>query len=219
MVTRREMILKGAALAGASAALTQANPARAAAAAGAPGWERSYVGGPELRPLSPGLPGKDYTPVTTPNGSALPWKAVDGVKVFHLVAEEVLHEFAPGITANCCGYNGSVHGPTLEAVEGDRVRVYVTNKLGAPTTVHWHGVYLPAGMDGAMSVGVFQLLQAKREQIAAAAGYVDLLRDYWSLRAEVEQLAAGRLPRSMPVLSEASRAMALDAAGSAGGGH
>ena len=148
MVTRREMILKGAALAGASAALTQANPARAAAAAGAPGWERSYVGGPELRPLSPGLAGKDYTPVTTPNGSALPWKVVDGVKVFHLVAEEVLHEFAPGITAHCWGYNGSVHGPTLEAVEGDRVRVYVTNKLGAPTTVHWHGVYLPAGMDG-----------------------------------------------------------------------
>jgi len=71
----------------------------------------------------------------------------------------------------------------------------------------------------AMSVGVFQLLQAKREQIASAAGYVDLLRDYWSLRAEVEQLAAGRLPRSMPVLSEASGAMALEAAGNPGGGH
>jgi outer membrane protein TolC len=48
----------------------------------------------------------------------------------------------------------------------------------------------------AMTVGVFQLLQAKRDQISAAAGYVDLLREYWSLRAEVDQLAAGRLPRS-----------------------
>lgn len=40
------------------------------------------------------------------------------------------------------------HGPTFEAVEGDRVRIYVTNKLSAPTSVHWHGVYLPNGMDG-----------------------------------------------------------------------
>ncbi|MEO8903214.1 MAG: multicopper oxidase domain-containing protein, partial [Polyangiaceae bacterium] len=98
--------------------------------------------------MSPGQPGRDYTPVITPNGVALPWKVVDGVKVFHLIAEEVLHEFAPGISGHCWGYNGSVHGPTIEAVEGDRVRVYVTNKLPAPTTVHWHGVYLPAGMDG-----------------------------------------------------------------------
>jgi len=73
---------------------------------------------------------------------------VDGVKVFHLTAEEVQHEFAPGLKATCWGYNGRVHGPTLEAVEGDRVRVYVTNRLPAPTTVHWHGVFLPNGMDG-----------------------------------------------------------------------
>jgi hypothetical protein len=78
----------------------------------------------------------------------LPWKIVDGVKVYHLVAEEVAHEFAPGLSARCWGYNGKVHGPTIEAVEGDRVRIYVTNKLPEPTTVHWHGVYLPNGMDG-----------------------------------------------------------------------
>ena len=47
----------------------------------------------------------------------------------------------------------------------------------------------------AMSVGVFQLLQAKRDQIETARAYVDLLREYWRLRAEVEQLEAGRLPR------------------------
>jgi FtsP/CotA-like multicopper oxidase with cupredoxin domain len=78
----------------------------------------------------------------------LPWKVVDGVKVYHLIAEEVDHEFAPGLRARCWGYNGRVHGPTIEAVEGDRVRVYVTNKLAAPTTVHWHGIFLPNGMDG-----------------------------------------------------------------------
>jgi manganese oxidase len=148
MVTRREMILKGAALAGASAALAQAKRALAAQTAGGPGWEHSYGGGPDRGPLPAGQPGKDYSPVITPNGSALPWKVIDGVKVFHLIAEEVWHEFAPGMSAHCWGYNGSVHGPTIEAVDGDRVRIYVTNKLPAPTTVHWHGVYLPAGMDG-----------------------------------------------------------------------
>jgi FtsP/CotA-like multicopper oxidase with cupredoxin domain len=119
------------------------------AAAEPNGWDESYSGSPEPRTqLPPGLPGKHYKPVVTPNGASLPWKIVDGVKVYHLVAEEVAHEFAPGLSARCWGYNGKVHGPTIEAVEGDRVRVYVTNKLPEPTTVHWHGVYLPNGMDG-----------------------------------------------------------------------
>ena len=93
-------------------------------------------------------PGRGYRPVVTPNGATLPYRVVDGVKVFHLIAEEVEHEFAPGLNATCWGYNGRVHGPTIEAVEGDRVRVYVTNRLPAPTTVHWHGIILPSGMDG-----------------------------------------------------------------------
>ena len=38
--------------------------------------------------------------------------------------------------------------PTIEAVEGDRVRIYVTNRLPEHTTVHWHGLILPSGMDG-----------------------------------------------------------------------
>ncbi|HEY8902119.1 MAG TPA: copper oxidase, partial [Chthoniobacterales bacterium] len=98
--------------------------------------------------LTPGQPGRDYRPVIVPNGAKLPWKVVDGVKVFHLVAEEVEHEFAPGIKARCWGYNGQVHGPAIEVVERDRVRVYVTNRLPEPTTVHWHGILLPNGMDG-----------------------------------------------------------------------
>jgi FtsP/CotA-like multicopper oxidase with cupredoxin domain len=100
------------------------------------------------RPLAPGKPGKDYTPVVVPNGSKLPWKLVGGAKVFHMVAEEVEHELAPGLKVHCWGYNGRVHGPVLEAVEGDLVRIYVTNRLPEPTTVHWHGVLLPNGMDG-----------------------------------------------------------------------
>ncbi|WP_109261424.1 multicopper oxidase family protein [Hyphobacterium indicum] len=96
----------------------------------------------------PGRPGEDYRPVITPDGATLDYRIVDGVKVFHLIAEEVEHEFAPGLTARTWGYNGRTHGPTIECVEGDRVRIYVTNRLIAPTTVHWHGVILPSGMDG-----------------------------------------------------------------------
>lgn len=86
--------------------------------------------------------------VVTPNGSTLPMRTIDGVKVGHLIAQVVEHEFAPGLKAQCWGYNGSTPGPTIEVVEGDRLRLYVTNLLPEPTTVHWHGLILPNGMDG-----------------------------------------------------------------------
>jgi FtsP/CotA-like multicopper oxidase with cupredoxin domain len=100
------------------------------------------------RDASPERSGAGYRSVVTPNGATLPYRTVDGVKVFHLVAEEVRHEFAPGLVGRCWGYNGRVHGPTIEAIEGDRVRIYVSNRLPAPTTVHWHGLHVPNGMDG-----------------------------------------------------------------------
>ncbi len=89
-----------------------------------------------------------YTPVVTPNGSTLPWTLEDGIKVFHLTADKCRHEIAPGMTINAWCYNGQTPGPTIEAVEGDRVRILVTNQLPEPTAVHWHGVLLPSGMDG-----------------------------------------------------------------------
>jgi manganese oxidase len=90
-----------------------------------------------------------YVPVTTPNGSTLPWVMKDGVKEYHLIAEPVDREFAPGMKVKAWGYNGQTPGPTIEAVEGDKVRILVTNKLPEHTSVHWHGVLLPNGMDGA----------------------------------------------------------------------
>lgn len=92
--------------------------------------------------------GKLYQPVVTPNGWSLPPTLRDGVKEFHLVAERVQREFAPGMMVNCWGYNGTTPGPTLEAVEGERVRIFVTNRLPEHTTIHWHGIRLPNGMDG-----------------------------------------------------------------------
>ncbi|MGH8109793.1 MAG: multicopper oxidase domain-containing protein, partial [Arenimonas sp.] len=86
--------------------------------------------------------------VRTLNGWTLPHRINNGVKEFHLVAEEIEHEFAPGSKAICWGYNGSTPGPTIEVTEGDRVRIYVTNRLKEQTSVHWHGILLPSGMDG-----------------------------------------------------------------------
>ena len=100
------------------------------------------------RDYAPGEPGRDYKPVVVPNGQTVPFKIVDRVKVFHLTASEFQHEFSPGLTATCWGYNGLVNSTTLEAVEGDTVRIYVTNELPVETTVHWHGFILPHGMDG-----------------------------------------------------------------------
>jgi len=89
-----------------------------------------------------------YAPVVTPNGVTLQPRLENGVKVFHLVAEPVKHEFAPGLTVNCWGYNGRTIGPTIEVVEGDRIRILLTNKLPEPTSLHLHGVLMPCGMDG-----------------------------------------------------------------------
>jgi FtsP/CotA-like multicopper oxidase with cupredoxin domain len=86
--------------------------------------------------------------VVTPNGATLPLRTVDGVKVGHLIAGAFTHTFAPGLVAECWGYNGGTPGPTIEAVEGDRLRLYVTNRLPEATTIHWHGLILPNGMDG-----------------------------------------------------------------------
>jgi len=91
---------------------------------------------------------RDFAPVVTPNGATLPWTKDGRVKVFKLVVEPCAHEVALGMTINAWCYNGRTPGPTIEAVEGDRVRFVVTNKLPESTAVHWHSLILPNGMDG-----------------------------------------------------------------------
>src|SRR5918995_639608 len=49
-------------------------------------------------------------------------------------------------------YNGVTPGPTIEARQGDTLVVRLTTRLGEPTTIHWHGLRLPAPMDGTQDV-------------------------------------------------------------------
>ena len=110
--------------------------------------EPVYMSGTETAaPLEVDV-GPHYHPVITPNGWTTPFRMRDNVKEFHLVAEPVVREMSPGFKANLWGYNGQSPGPTIEVVEGDRVRIFVTNKLPEHTSIHWHGQRLPSGMDG-----------------------------------------------------------------------
>lgn len=65
-----------------------------------------------------------------------------------LEAREVPWEVAPGRTVRAWAYNGQVPGPVIEAAAGDTLVVTLTNRLAEATTIHWHGIRLPAAMDG-----------------------------------------------------------------------
>jgi FtsP/CotA-like multicopper oxidase with cupredoxin domain len=139
MVSRRDFFTGAAALVGAGVV----SRVGAASLLEAPVMESAATAAPLIPPN-----GRPYNPVVTLNGWSLPWRMNNGVKEFHLVAEPVVRELAPGMKANLWGYNGQSPGPTIEVVEGDRVRIFVTNRLPEHTSIHWHGQRLPNGMDG-----------------------------------------------------------------------
>ena len=139
MVSRRTF------LAGASTMLAAGLVSKAGAAS-IP--EAQIVTAPTTMPPPAPPTGRPFNPVVTLNGWSAPWRMKDGWKEFHLIAEPVIRELAPGMKATLWGYNGSSPGPTIEVVEGDKVRLFVTNKLPEKTTIHWHGQRLPNGMDG-----------------------------------------------------------------------
>ena len=106
--------------AGAADDLTQSEIAAAEAQA-----QRSYDLLPALPPLSGGR-----------------------LKTIRLIAEEKSWLVAPRVTARAWTYNGTVPGPTIHVRQGDRLRVILTNHLPEATTIHWHGLEVPAAMDG-----------------------------------------------------------------------
>jgi manganese oxidase len=91
--------------------------------------------------------------VNTPDLATLPFTMDGAVKVFHLIAEPVRQEILPGRVVDLWGYNGSAPGPTIQANQGDRVRVIFDNHLPEPTSIHWHGLEIPEEMDGVPGIG------------------------------------------------------------------
>ncbi len=142
-MSSRRQFLRGAALVGGTVAATAVSRVAMAALPEAITRDKPDTA-PPLIPAT----GQPYNPVVTLNGWTLPWRMNQGVKEFHLVAEPVVREMAPGFKAHLWGYNGQSPGPTIEVVEGDRVRIFVTNRLPEHTSIHWHGQRLPNGMDG-----------------------------------------------------------------------
>ncbi|GEA88560.1 copper oxidase [Cellulomonas cellasea DSM 20118] len=74
--------------------------------------------------------------------------AADGTRTFRLTAQEGTTRFLDGIETPTWGFDGDLLGPTLRASRGEQVAVEVRNELPEPTSVHWHGMHLPAAMDG-----------------------------------------------------------------------
>ena len=89
-------------------------------------------------------PATDFShPPVLKNASSQP-----GVVEVSLTAAPARLTLKPGVSTDVFVYNGSSPGPTLELTEGDRVIIHFQNNLPEPTTIHWHGIHLPASQDG-----------------------------------------------------------------------
>lgn len=73
---------------------------------------------------------------------------MDGKQIYDLTMQKGSMAYVSGMQTATFGYNGNILGPTLLMHKGDEVVINVTNQLGEPTTTHWHGLHLPAIMDG-----------------------------------------------------------------------
>lgn len=120
----------------------------------------------------PPLTGRGNGQVLTPHVQGLGFERDGKVKVFHLTAQPVERLILDGPPApgslwdrwhkakgamhgmdipkkvRVWGFNGSMPGPAIEVLQGDRVRVVVKNELPEPTSIHWHGLTVPNDQDG-----------------------------------------------------------------------
>src|ERR1043166_4412227 len=78
------------------------------------------------------------------------WASPEGGEVirYRLEAGEIDWEIAPGRRVRGYGFNGQVPGPTLEAKQGVPLEIEFINRLPEPTVIHWHGLRIPAAVDG-----------------------------------------------------------------------
>lgn len=89
-------------------------------------------------------------------------------KEFTLIAEETTLNISPSKRINAWTYNGTIPGPVIRVIEGDKVVVHFVNKLKLPHTIHFHG-----GYNGTVD-GVFEIVPPNKtftyEFIATPAG-------------------------------------------------
>src|SRR5512139_995041 len=74
--------------------------------------------------------------------------SADGGKLFELDIQAGTSKFLPGVSTPTLGINGAYLGPTIKCRAGDRITIRVKNNLTEPTTLHWHGLHIPARYDG-----------------------------------------------------------------------
>lgn len=72
----------------------------------------------------------------------------DGIRHFTLTAQTGTSELITNVQTATAGFNGSFLGPTLRMRQGEKVSITINNELNDLTTVHWHGLKVPASMDG-----------------------------------------------------------------------
>ena len=87
-------------------------------------------------------------PTAAPTGANPPVVETGVVREFTLTAAPARWELRPGLVTDAFAYASQVPGPEIRVTRGDRVKVTLNNALDEPTTIHWHGVRVPAGMDG-----------------------------------------------------------------------
>ena len=71
---------------------------------------------------------------------------------YNMEASEFEWEIAPGKKIEAWGFNKQLPGPAHRAKVGDTLVVRFTNNLKEPTMIHWHGLRIPAAMDGTGAV-------------------------------------------------------------------
>jgi FtsP/CotA-like multicopper oxidase with cupredoxin domain len=87
-------------------------------------------------------------------GSGMPVRALAAAGADYTIRiAPISVELAPGRVIRTVGYNGTAPGPLLRLREGQQASINVINDSDVPELVHWHGLFVPSELDGAMEEG------------------------------------------------------------------
>lgn len=105
--------------------------------------------------MKSGMPMPDANALSLPTGQPLSalWKLPNtskkaGLFKSRIIAASKMVEFVPGKQTEVWCYEGQVPGPLIDVFEGDTVEIEFINRLQQPSTIHWHGLSVPATEDG-----------------------------------------------------------------------